>query len=464
MYRILSLKISNHPYLDDTEISFVDNKGNSFSNIIFAGENGCGKTTILEILHSIFGASSSEYPQLGFNAEIKFSSNDTHYLYSVPKFFSNGRNWKQIDNTNSIEIDLQTRPEFWNKAKAFYTPAEINFSPDVIRAIENKDIDTISDTAKTVEIPKDLATSITQLLRDINAKDSIDLAEWVKNNPGIIPPDDVKEERMKRFNEAFQYIFGENLKFYKTVNNTVLFKKGGNEIAINKLSSGEKQIVFRGGSLLQNLGKLKESILLIDEPELSIHPKWQEKLLGFYKELFMQGGNQTAQIFIATHSDHILKSALEDDDTIIIKLALKNNNSITPEKISKRCPGQILPRITIGEVKWRIFDLPTIDFHCNLFGHLMSVDIKDAGGNVIDPITASKIRGEKALDKVLRKMNIPLVPDSWINTRQKPDLTIPVYIRNQIHHPESKDRNEELDYQELYNSINLMIPIVKNSW
>ena len=49
---------------------------------------------------------------------------------------------------------------------------------------------------------------------------------------------------------------------------------------------------------------------MIDEPELSMHPKWQRNILQYYKGLFTQSGKQNAQMFFATHSDHVLKEAL----------------------------------------------------------------------------------------------------------------------------------------------------------
>ena len=56
-------------------------------------------------------------------------------------------------------------------------------------------------------------------------------------------------------------------------------------MSINELSSGEKQIVFRGGLILQNLSKLEDSIMLFDEPEISLHPNWQMKIVDYYKKM-----------------------------------------------------------------------------------------------------------------------------------------------------------------------------------
>lgn len=55
-------------------------------------------------------------------------------------------------------------------------------------------------------------------------------------------------------------------------------------------------------------------IALVDEPELSMHPKWQQKVLQYYRNLFNKDGSQDAQMILATHSEYVLRSALEDRD------------------------------------------------------------------------------------------------------------------------------------------------------
>lgn len=54
------------------------------------------------------------------------------------------------------------------------------------------------------------------------------------------------------------------------------------------------------------LGEIKNSIILIDEPELSLHPTWQNHLWQLY-EIFADQNNN--QIIVATYSPHILASA-----------------------------------------------------------------------------------------------------------------------------------------------------------
>jgi hypothetical protein len=61
----------------------------------------------------------------------------------------------------------------------------------------------------------------------------------------------------------------------------------------------------------------------IDEPEISLHPTWQIKILPFLKSLFRnEKSEQTSQIFIATHSPFIIHNENRENDKVII---LKND-------------------------------------------------------------------------------------------------------------------------------------------
>ena len=68
-----------------------------------------------------------------------------------------------------------------------------------------------------------------------------------------------------------------------------------NDIRIDQLSSGEKQLLL---VLLQVfLQEKQKSILLMDEPEVSLHISWQQKLIDTIVKL-----NHNCQLIIATHS------------------------------------------------------------------------------------------------------------------------------------------------------------------
>jgi len=71
------------------------------------------------------------------------------------------------------------------------------------------------------------------------------------------------------------------------------------------LSSGEKTIFFYLDKVINNIFGDKNSILLIDEIELYLHPTWQKKILNILFKI-LEIKKDEIQILIATHSPFIL--------------------------------------------------------------------------------------------------------------------------------------------------------------
>ena len=49
------------------------------------------------------------------------------------------------------------------------------------------------------------------------------------------------------------------------------------------------------------------TVMIMDEPELSLHTDWQEKLIDYIRQL-----NENVQIIIATHSPSIVINGWQD--------------------------------------------------------------------------------------------------------------------------------------------------------
>lgn len=91
-------------------------------------------------------------------------------------------------------------------------------------------------------------------------------------------------------------------------------------IQIHELSSGEKSILSIIFSLLSNLEH--NSLICIDEPEINLHPEWQEKIIELLEKI--SSNYYGCHFFIATHSPQII-SGIKNDNTFILDL---NTNSL----------------------------------------------------------------------------------------------------------------------------------------
>lgn len=68
-------------------------------------------------------------------------------------------------------------------------------------------------------------------------------------------------------------------------------------LSLSVLSSGEQHLIVLIGKLVFNTNE--GSLVLIDEPEISFHPEWQEKFLGILEEIRKLNG---FTVLVATHS------------------------------------------------------------------------------------------------------------------------------------------------------------------
>ena len=80
----------------------------------------------------------------------------------------------------------------------------------------------------------------------------------------------------------------------------------GQKIGFDDLSSGERILYFMGFTLHQF--NPKNTLIMIDQPEESLHPTWQQKILRFFKNI-----GENNQVIVATHSPHIIGSANTDE-------------------------------------------------------------------------------------------------------------------------------------------------------
>lgn len=92
-------------------------------------------------------------------------------------------------------------------------------------------------------------------------------------------------------------------------------KRGVIDIPFVCLSAGEKQLLF----LLMALFLMgnKPTVLMLDEPEISLHIEWQDKLIERMLEL-----NPNCQIILTTHSPNIFADGWEDKLVFISDLVV----------------------------------------------------------------------------------------------------------------------------------------------
>lgn len=479
--KIKKIVLENNTYFGNTTFDFTNENGKIMDNIILAGENGSGKTQLLNILY--------DFSRLSLDGIVSSEKRIFTVLLSTDELehiISNLNNTIQLNTpTGEFEItqDFTTRPNYWSRIKvnyfsldennnvskiaidashlfsnvnvkkifkSIYSTVEINYTPQPASTITAQEID--QELENSLRSGNNLGTEIQQLFIDINTNDATDLQNWVEEHDGIIPPADIKNVRINRFINAFSSVF-ENLNFYKiiTENNEkkVLFKKHEKQIDIADLSSGEKQIVFRGAFLLRNQQSIKGNTILIDEPEISLHPKWQAKIFDYYRKLFTDhNNNQNSQLFIATHSQYVLSSALSSKNNTSIILMKRNLGNVETQNITAPF---VLPTLTAAELNYFVFGIISNDYHIELYGYLQQKVAISLGKTTCSVKECDTyITQQNQYDISLHQKT------SSHNTTSYSTLT--TYIRNAIDHP---DPGRTFTLNELSRSIELLIKLCR---
>lgn len=110
--------------------------------------------------------------------------------------------------------------------------------------------------------------------------------------------------------------------FVKNISLSIM--KNGEWFSFDDASSGEKNILYSVFAIESNIEE--NSIILIDEPEISLHPNWQMKYIGFLKKLFKN--YSSCQFVIASHSPYLV-SDLDINSSSLILADIKNGTYVS---------------------------------------------------------------------------------------------------------------------------------------
>lgn len=226
-------------------------------------------------------------------------------------------------------------------------------------------------------------------------------------------------------------------------------KKDILDLPIKYLGSGIEMITSL--LFLETLASMSKErlLILIDEPELHLHPKLQQQFADYLLEI--SSGNTGHQIFITTHSPVFFKNCIGKPGvkTFITQKEDKTNSSSIEELSFHN--GLFPWSPSWGEINYLAYKYPTPEFHNELYGFIQE---------------KKECFREQEIDDLLQQSGIPK-NKSWTPERDgvpqgAKNVTLPVFIRNKIHHPENQTmKSVNFNSAELTCSIEQLINVVK---
>ena len=303
--KIKSLKVQNHYLFKDNEIKFFNENNEMLKTVVLAGINGSGKTTFLKAIVNVL---TDKNNQEDTKVMLDIDENEEVYLKNLfnvvienDKYFNISKPTLYRFEPSSLNYGEKEKP------RLVFLPTEINFSNLEVKTRNYKSENNfycLIDQNIINDVPSYLVSLVNT---EIFKYEDLPIKEAIKK---------ICDEINSIFNLLDMDI--EMIGVNKNSDNMPLFKnKFGTEFDINSLSSGEKQLFLRAMTL--KMLDINNSVILIDEPEISLHPKWQQKIVKVY-----EGIGENNQIIIATHSPHIVSSVKSES----LKLLVKADNGI----------------------------------------------------------------------------------------------------------------------------------------
>jgi predicted ATP-binding protein involved in virulence len=309
--RIKNLVLKNIGPFRDAQLEFISdqNKIDEPPVICLTGENGTGKSIIIDSIRAILkGRFSSVERDITSSSDFLIQTDLVINDLDLKLIANQKYEGKQPVDTNNMEINKLFHSQFENAYKKdfiidYWTSklSNDNFNIESISALDAKKYldNVLSGIHKNIDLSKII--SFFDYLKDSTNKNEKALGTTLYN---------ILEEiiNLSISNGKLSHVSRINLK--------PIIKIGSNEITLDKLSSGNLYLIQRLTSILSQVYsictineipisnyKKINGLLLIDEAENHLHPKWQKIFLQNILTLFPK-----LQIIVSTHSPFIVSS------------------------------------------------------------------------------------------------------------------------------------------------------------
>lgn len=288
---------------DSFKADWTTPRGNPVEQIVFAGPNGCGKTSILEAV--LLGLGLDDL----IVRDVERKKREEHWRVVVPP---EGR--VELDVSNDEDgVTTWIRTEKAH-VRRFQDGREEPILPQTVESLMVEYfsswrtpalIGAIRTLAGPGRRPQDTESNrlwrLKQRINDERAKRSFYIP-----NARSAPPKD--QQWLERINEAWARFHDDTTRIDAQLVDPeaedawadlfILSSDGQRICSIDQCSSGELELLCFASSLVLN--DFRGGILMIDEPELHLHPQWQATILPALRVLAPD-----TQFLVASHADAI---------------------------------------------------------------------------------------------------------------------------------------------------------------
>ena len=370
---IKKINVNSYRGLNNLEINFSQPSYKYFGNLklsVIVGENGVGKSTLFKFLVTKFSSqnfkqdrdeprgeieyevdgdgyllkASSEHPKAYPSKVIvsSFSAFDPYDLYVLTKnkveenkiitskyihVGPSDRGFSSFDNVIAAIMELlfvlnvrkQKYDIYYNLLnKIKIKRAEgILINYDRLREIHRRNSREHFQDFEGSEQFKVLISEFLEIVMNIKRSHSHRAYKSLfgniqyRSNNILVPIDIFEKEILGIYLEYLKFDYGDPL-----IRDIIFLNETNNYVFLSEMSSGEITMLFRFLPLIKEIED--NSIILIDEPETHLHPRWTREFISYIDSLF---SGYKVHVMIATHSP-----VIASDVPMECIIGLKNKN------------------------------------------------------------------------------------------------------------------------------------------
>lgn len=326
----VKMDLSYQSFVDSVSGGIVDSlKNNKY--VLLIGKNGRGKSGILANLADTLPLNGINTLAISFSITDKFpySTKRKNYIYLGVRSTSNSTQTNTLDNkifdnliagsnnfgfADKIEricSFLEVSPEFhiWGELHGGSVENIDEMDDYVLSAVTaRRGRGRVAlDEIKTTEARRSAVDGLFEE-EAISRSDVAQLLEELQST-------DLKFQRRFDLRNILQmriYSVIPALRKLGVIKNFSLSVGRSTSSGLNFMSSGQKNIFFTLTQVCRHAGLT--SIVLIDEPEISLHPDWQARYIPLLEDLF---GSEDFRYVIATHSPFVAINCFHSQTSVI---------------------------------------------------------------------------------------------------------------------------------------------------
>ncbi|WP_395142668.1 AAA family ATPase [Armatimonas sp.] len=340
-----SLRLENIACFEELDLDFTDENGEPCKWVVLLGENGVGKSHILySIIGSIWSMGAHEYirdesypgkisPDFVVTKDDLWREEKKEISFSKI-YYAKGSEIFNFENISREELFRFSMLMTNSSNEGFYLGAYGGYShaSSSQRAssffVSELDLPQHKDRIISIFGRNEYLTEIDEWFADLDfsilkINDELSKNEFsLKKRLDLESNLNLFEKKMRLSKESLGKILPRSVRFLEvTVDRKVVFLDHGKEVFFENLSTGYKSTIIWIIDLVRRLVEsfemsdplLASGIVLVDEIDLHLHPRWQRTIVQKIRDTF-----PNLQFIVTSHSPFVAQDMTEKDKIIVL--------------------------------------------------------------------------------------------------------------------------------------------------